>query len=140
MDADDVHQILLGGIRHSFPSGSCLSSRASHLVVAQFRAPRQVGIPSGWRLLWFEQQVNEREQHLGGRQAAGEPAVQFGADPVERVHAYNAAPSRLLAVARMEVFGSYLDPDVDRLGDLDLAVSIVGAAPLKGCLASSFAG
>jgi predicted nucleotidyltransferase len=42
---------------------------------------------------------------------------------IERARAYNADPGRLLTVARIEVFGSYLDPAIDRLGDLDLAVS-----------------
>jgi hypothetical protein len=33
-------------------------------------------------------------------------------------------PKKLLTVTRVEVFGSYLDPAVDRLGDLDLAFSV----------------
>ena len=37
--------------------------------------------------------------------------------------AYNADPARLLTVTEIVVFGSYLDPAVDLLGDLDLAVS-----------------
>ena len=39
--------------------------------------------------------------------------------------AYNADPARLLTVTEIVVFGSYLDPAVDLLGDLDLAVSTV---------------
>ena len=42
---------------------------------------------------------------------------------IERARAYNADPARLLAVTEIVVFGSYLDPAVDPLGDLDLAVS-----------------
>jgi hypothetical protein len=44
---------------------------------------------------------------------------------VERARAYNADPAHLLTVAEIAVFGSYLDPTIDRLGDLDLAVSTV---------------
>lgn len=44
---------------------------------------------------------------------------------IERARAYNADPARLLTVAEIVVFGSYLDPAVDPLGDLDLAMSTV---------------
>ena len=44
---------------------------------------------------------------------------------IERARAYNADPARLLTVTEIVVFGSYLDPAVDLLGDLDLAVSTV---------------
>jgi predicted nucleotidyltransferase len=37
----------------------------------------------------------------------------------------NADPSRLLSITQIAVFGSYLDPTAVRLGDLDLAVSVV---------------
>jgi hypothetical protein len=47
------------------------------------------------------------------------------AQVVERATAYNADPSHLLTVTEIAVFGSYLDPKVDRLGDLDVAVTIV---------------
>ena len=42
---------------------------------------------------------------------------------IERARAYNPDPARLLTVTEIVVFGSYLDPAVDLLGDLDLAVS-----------------
>ena len=42
---------------------------------------------------------------------------------IERARAYNADPARLLTLTEIVVFGSYLDPAVDLLGDLDLAVS-----------------
>jgi predicted nucleotidyltransferase len=44
---------------------------------------------------------------------------------IERARAYNADPARLLTITEIVVFGSYLDPVVDPLGDLDLAVSTV---------------
>jgi hypothetical protein len=60
-----------------------------------------------------------------GRPISRTTAARLLSQVLERVRAYNADPSRLLTVTRMEIFGSYLDPDVDRLGDLDLAVSIM---------------
>jgi predicted nucleotidyltransferase len=44
---------------------------------------------------------------------------------IDRARAYNADPPRLLTVTEIVAFGSYLDPAVDPLGDLDLAVSTV---------------
>jgi hypothetical protein len=44
---------------------------------------------------------------------------------VDRARHYNADPGHLLTVAELAVFGSYLDTAVDRLGDLDLAITIV---------------
>jgi predicted nucleotidyltransferase len=41
---------------------------------------------------------------------------------IERAQCFNAAPAHLVEIAELVVFGSYLDPTVDRLGDLDLAV------------------
>ena len=41
---------------------------------------------------------------------------------VERAAAYNDDDAHFLIVSRLRVFGSYLDPDVDPLGDVDVAV------------------
>jgi predicted nucleotidyltransferase len=42
---------------------------------------------------------------------------------IGRARAYNTDPDRLLTITEIVVFGSYLDPAVDPLGDLDLAVA-----------------
>lgn len=52
-------------------------------------------------------------------------ATRLLAEVIERARSYNADPARLLTVREIVVFGSYLDPDIDQLGDLDLAVSAV---------------
>lgn len=44
---------------------------------------------------------------------------------IDRARSYNADPSRLLTITEIVVFGSYLDPAADPLGDLDLAISTV---------------
>jgi hypothetical protein len=43
---------------------------------------------------------------------------------VDRARAFNADPSRLVYVERLRIFGSYLDPSVDPLGDLDVEILI----------------
>jgi len=42
---------------------------------------------------------------------------------LERVHQFNADPAKLMTITQLTVFGSYLDPAVDMLGDLDLAIT-----------------
>ncbi|HEU5483297.1 MAG TPA: hypothetical protein VFU98_00210 [Microlunatus sp.] len=44
---------------------------------------------------------------------------------LDRVRSYNADHSKPYTVTHVTVFGSYLDPDQDRLGDLDLAIQVV---------------
>jgi hypothetical protein len=45
------------------------------------------------------------------------------AEAIERAKAVNADPKRYLyRVKRLRVFGSYLDPSVDLLGDVDMAI------------------
>src|SRR5882757_2998699 len=44
---------------------------------------------------------------------------------VDRARAYNADPGRLLTIAEIAVFGSYLGPAAAYPGDIDLAVSVV---------------
>lgn len=41
---------------------------------------------------------------------------------VERAEAYNADPTKLLCIEELVLFGSYLDPDVTELGDVDIAM------------------
>ena len=43
---------------------------------------------------------------------------------LERTTAWNANPDRLVSVDEVVIFGSYLDPTIDRLGDVDVAVSL----------------
>lgn len=43
---------------------------------------------------------------------------------VERARAFNDDPGHLAEIVELVVFGSFLDPDVEALGDVDLAVSL----------------
>ena len=42
---------------------------------------------------------------------------------IERAAAWNTNDDRLISVEQLVVFGSYLDPAADRLGDLDIAAA-----------------
>jgi predicted nucleotidyltransferase len=60
-----------------------------------------------------------------GRPVSRATATRLLAEVIERARSYNAEPARLLTITEIAVFGSYLDPAADPLGDLDLAVSTV---------------
>lgn len=60
-----------------------------------------------------------------GKPISRATAARLLAEVVERARSYNADPARLLTITEMVVFGSYLDPAIDPLGDLDLTVSTV---------------
>jgi predicted nucleotidyltransferase len=60
-----------------------------------------------------------------GKPISRATATRLLGEVIERARAYNADPARLLTVTEIVVFGSYLDPAVGLLGDLDLAVSTV---------------
>ena len=60
-----------------------------------------------------------------GKPISRATAARLLSQVIDRARAYNADPARLLTVAEIVVFGSYLDNAVDPLGDLDLAVSAV---------------
>jgi hypothetical protein len=60
-----------------------------------------------------------------GKPISRATAARLLAQVIERARSYNADPARLLTFTEIVVFGSYLDPVTDPLGDLDLAVSTV---------------
>ncbi|HEX9514804.1 MAG TPA: hypothetical protein VF940_01365 [Streptosporangiaceae bacterium] len=70
-------------------------------------------------------QGNALAQASFGKPISRATADRHLAQVLERTRAYNADPSRLLTISEIAVFGSYLDPAIDRLGDLDLAVIVV---------------
>jgi len=48
---------------------------------------------------------------------------------IDRAKRFNADESHLIAITELVVFGSYLDPEVQRLGDLDLGVAFRSRIP-----------
>jgi predicted nucleotidyltransferase len=48
---------------------------------------------------------------------------------IDRARRFNAVPGHVIEIAELIVFGSYLDPTKDRLGDLDLAVKFRDLLP-----------
>jgi predicted nucleotidyltransferase len=87
------------------------------------RAKWTGGTDGGWWATTIK--GNALAQASFGKPVSRTTADRLLAGVIERARAYNADPERLLTVARVAVFGSYLDPAADRLGDLDLAVSTV---------------
>jgi hypothetical protein len=55
-----------------------------------------------------------------GKPFTRKTADRLVAGVLERARSYNADPTKPLAIARLRIFGSYLDPQVDRLGDVDI--------------------
>jgi predicted nucleotidyltransferase len=60
-----------------------------------------------------------------GKPIARATAARLLTQVIDRARRYNADPARLLTVKEIVVFGSYLDPEADLLGDLDLAIATV---------------
>jgi len=60
-----------------------------------------------------------------GKPISRATAERLLAEVLERVRSYNSDPAKALTVTQLVVFGSYLDPSADSLGDLDLAMSYV---------------
>jgi hypothetical protein len=66
-----------------------------------------------------------------GRPITRATADRLLAGLLERARAYNADAGKPLFIRRLRVFGSYLDPGVDRLGDVDVEVRLEPRAGLS---------
>jgi hypothetical protein len=69
---------------------------------------------------------NALAQASFGKPISRATATRHLAQVIERARGYNADPARLLTIAEIAVFGSYLDPAVDRLGRTDTASRSAG--------------
>jgi hypothetical protein len=80
---------------------------------------------------WWETTTagNALAQASFGRPITRATAARHLTAVLDRAEAFNADASRLVAIREILVFGSYLDPYADTLGDLDLAVSFVSRLP-----------
>lgn len=58
-----------------------------------------------------------------------EKATELLAGLVERADAFNNLPRKPLFIERVTVFGSYLDPEVQSLGDLDIHIEFAYRTP-----------
>lgn len=59
-----------------------------------------------------------------GKPIARRTAERLVAGMLDRAREYNADPARPLYVERLRIFGSYLNPAIDPLGDVDVELSI----------------
>ncbi|WP_311245352.1 MULTISPECIES: hypothetical protein [unclassified Microbacterium] len=71
---------------------------------------------------WWRPTVNGNALAMA---SFGKPITRATADRllagvIERAEGINADPAKIFFVERLRVFGSYLDPEVDPLGDLDI--------------------
>lgn len=75
---------------------------------------------------WWETTTkgNALAQASFGRPITRATAQRHLNEVIARARAFNADVTRLAVVSELVVFGSFLDPAVDELGDLDLAVSL----------------
>ncbi len=82
---------------------------------------------------WWETTTkgNALSQASFGRPIARATAQRHLDEVIERARVFNADVTHVAFVAELVVFGSFLDPDVDELGDLDLAVSIGSHVPMS---------
>lgn len=82
---------------------------------------------------WWETTTkgNALSQASFGRPITRATAQRHLDEVIERARAFNADATRLAIVAELVVFGSFLDPDIDELGDLDLAVSFGSRMPMS---------
>ena len=75
---------------------------------------------------WWQTTIQGNALAMAG---FGKPITRTTADRLlagvlERAKSYNADPTKPLAIARLRVFGSYLDPQIDPLGDVDLELLV----------------
>jgi hypothetical protein len=110
---------VLGADRSAVRERLCAFETAGYIQ----RAGQDSGTGDEWWMTTIK--GNALAQASFGNPISRATSTRLLAQVIERARAYNADPARLLTVARIEVFGSYLDPAIVRLGDLDLAVSTV---------------
>ncbi len=76
-------------------------------------------------LVWWEATTlgNALAMASFGKPIRRKTADRLVAGMLERAREYNADASRPLYVERLRIFGSYLDPQIDLLGDVDIELS-----------------
>jgi hypothetical protein len=80
---------------------------------------------------WWETTIkgNALAQASFGRPITRATAARHLAAVIDRARRFNADGSHLVDITELVVFGSYLDPDIQHLGDLDLAVAFRSRIP-----------
>jgi predicted nucleotidyltransferase len=58
-----------------------------------------------------------------GRPISRKTADRLVIELLQRARAYNADPSKPMFIDTLRVFGSYLDPDIDPVGDIDIELT-----------------
>ena len=80
---------------------------------------------------WWETTIkgNALAQASFGRPITRATAQRHLAGVIDRAQRFNADTSHLVDISELVVFGSYLNPDIQHLGDLDLGVTFRSRIP-----------
>ena len=80
---------------------------------------------------WWETTIkgNALAQASFGRPITRATAQRHLAGVIDRAQRFNADASHLVDISELVVFGSYLNPDIQHLGDLDLGVTFRSRIP-----------
>jgi hypothetical protein len=132
MSANDARE-LMRRFRSARPESAIsvfvdTGERSDHEIARALHAAGYLGVK--WDDLdgetWWETTTkgNALAQASFGRPITRATAQRHLNEVIARARAFNADVTRLAVVSELVVFGSFLDPAVDELGDLDLAVSL----------------
>lgn len=75
--------------------------------------------------VWWDSTIqgNALAMATFGKPISRKTADRLVADLVERARAYNADPDKPMFIGTLRVFGSYLRPEIDPLGDVDIELT-----------------
>src|SRR5664279_499149 len=111
-------------VRTRLPAGTDAAAVLTELVEAGFLTEEHGSPVEGDR--WW---VTTTRGNALGMASFAKPisratAERLLAGLLDRARTWNENPERLVSIEEIVVFGSYLDPTVDQLGDVDIAVTI----------------
>ena len=111
-------------VRTRLPAGTDAAAALTELVEAGFLTEEH-GSPVDGDRWWV---TTTRGNALGmasfAKPISRATAERLLAGLLDRARTWNENPERLVSIEEIVVFGSYLDPTVDQLGDVDIAVTI----------------
>lgn len=128
--ARDLVRLFRGGMFIQETADSLLSRNGIEDADAAFERMEEAGYLARVDLgddgfVWWETTTlgNALAMARFGKPIRRKTADRLVAGMLERAREYNADASRPLFVQRLRIFGSYLDPQIDPLGDVDVELS-----------------
>ena len=109
-------------LRSRLPAGVDAAVAAELLVAAGLL---QQDHPSAGELWWkTTTEGNALAMASFGKPITRTTAARLLSGLIDRAATWNTNQDRLISIEQLVVFGSYLDPTIDRLGDLDVAATL----------------